>query len=214
MLVRCRSRGREIRTRLRARYGTVLSLLNRSANERNLLGAPCHITGTVRALAQKCTRSPGRVLLSTGFGRSCHRVIVIGSVSFFSLYRRRVLPFCKGIRITCVPGKCVAKLDGVTHIISYCSRHLRIRRHVALRVGRYVRRTLGPLNIVIIIRTHRVYVRVQNIRGRGSIAAADSFAKTFGRTGAHRRFLSLVRHGSCWAILEVGDERRSEGREA
>lgn len=78
-------------------------------------------------------------------------------------------------------------------MISVFSRHLRIRRHVALRVGRYVRRALGPLKMVIMIRTGRVYVRVHNIRGRGSVAAASSFAKTFGRTGAHRRFVGLVR---------------------
>lgn len=177
----------------------VVALLNRSTRERKLLGAPRHMTGTVLDLAGKCRLSPRRILHSTGFGRRCDRVIVIGSVSFFSLYRRRVLPFCKGTRITCVPGNCVAKLDGVTHMISVFSRHLRIRRHVALRVGRYVRRALGPLKMVIIMRTRRVYVRVHNIRGRGSVAAASSFAKTFGRTGAQRRFVGLVGE---WTIVD------------
>ncbi len=178
--------------RLRRRCQRVLNLLNRSTRHRKLIGAPRHITHTVRALAHNCQVSPGTILGSTGFGRSCDRVMVIGGVSFCSLYRRRVLPFFKGIRITCVPGNCVAKLDGVTHIISVFSRQLRIRRHVALRVGRYVRRALGPLKIVIIMRTRRVYVRVHKIRGRGSVAAASSFANTFGRTGAHRRFVGLV----------------------
>lgn len=177
---------------LGGRCHDVVALLNRSTRQRKLLGAPRHMTGTVLALAGNCRVSPRRILHSTGFRRRCDRVIVIGSVSFFSLYRRRVLPFCNGTRMTCVPGKCVAKLDGVTHIISVFSRQLRIRRQVALRVGRYVRRALGPLNMVIIIRTGRVYVRVHKIRGRGSMAAASSFAKTFGRTGAHRRFVGLV----------------------
>lgn len=170
--------------------------------ERKLLGAPRHMTGTVLALAHNCRRSPRTVLLKTGFGRRCDRVIVIGSVSFFSLYRRRVLPFCKGTRITCVPGNCVANLDGVTQMISIFSRQLRMRRHVALRVGRYVRRALGPLKIVMIIRTGRVYVRVHKIRGRGTVAAASSFANTFGRTGAHRRFVGLVQRGQ-WKIVPL-----------
>lgn len=192
--------------RLTNRCGDVVGLLNRSMSHRNLLGAPRHMTGTVRFLAGKCRRSPTTILHNTVFGRrSCGRVIVMGSVSFFSLYRRRVLPFFKGTRITCVPGGCVAKLDGVPHIISVFTHHLRVRRQLAVRVGSYVRRALSPLNIVIIVRTRRVYVRVHNIRGRGSLAAASSFAKFFRRTGAHRRFVGLVGRGQ-WQYQEWRSE--------
>lgn len=187
-------------SRLTKRCGRMLGLLNRSARHRKLIGAPVHMTGTVRMLAHNCCRSTRGILASTLFRRGCSRVIVIGSVSFFSLYRRRVLPFCNGMRITCVPGNGVAKLDGVTHIMSVFDRHLRIRRHLARRVGSYVRRALGPRNIVIIVRTGRVYVRVHNIRGRGSVAAADSCDNMFGSLGAHRRFVDLLenRDGEVW----------------
>lgn len=146
----------------------VLLSINRSPSHRKLLGAPGQITSTVQFLADNCRRSLRRLIGKTVFSRNRGRVILIHSVSLFDVYRRRVLPFVNHTRITCVPGRQMINLDGLTHVMRVCSHHLRIRRHLAHRITRTVRRVLRPHKITIIMRTDRVYVIVHNIRGPNS----------------------------------------------
>lgn len=179
---------------------SVLRTINRSPGHPNLLRAPHHITGVCRRVFDNLARSPRRRLgfFSRGSGS---RVIVIHSVPFTSVYRRRLLPFINGTRVTCVPNRGgVVKLSGLTHVISGFTGGPRIRRELARSVTSFLCARVDTGNITIVVRTRRVYVSVHNTGTSNDGARASTLHKVVGSsTHAHRRTLTLL--SGWWGVL-------------
>ncbi len=178
---------------IRRLIGRLVVRVNRSPRERKLIGAPSHITGTLRFLASNCHGGTRRIVGGTVFAANSGSVIVIHSVRICDVYRRRVVPFFNHYRVNCITSKGILKISGLTEVVSLCTEHLRVRRHLARRVTRRVEHTINTRKINIIVRYHRLYVVVQNIRGRGSIVAASTILNSFHHgTTAHTRFVGLL----------------------
>lgn len=175
--------------------------VNRSPSERNLIRAPGHMTGVCRRVFTKLSDSP-RELLGIFSRNSGSRVIMIESVPVCSVYRRRLLPFVNGTRVTCVPtSKGIVKLSGLTEVISSFTGEPRLRRHLASRVTSFLRRGLSPGNITIIIRTRRLYVAVHKTETTKTAAFASTLHNSVqGSTEAHTRMVSLLEKTG-WDIL-------------
>lgn len=179
-------------TGIRRTVGLLLRKVNRSMGERKLRKAPRHVTHVYRRVCNKLSGRTSRRLRGR-FRMRGGRVILRGSVAFCSVYRRRLVPFCNGTRVTCVPGNGIANLDGLTHAISICTEEPRVRRHLAIRVTSTLRHILTPGKVVIVLRTRRAYVAVHKVGGPKDGAIAAIAENRFGRGVRLRgRFLTVI----------------------
>lgn len=185
----------------------LLRKVNRSIGHRNLVSAPSEVTEVCRRVCNKVRRST-KIRLVGAFAMRDDRVIVRGSVAFCSAYRRRLLPFCKGTRVTCVPSKGIMKLDGLTHAIRMFTEQLRLRRRLAKRVTSTLVRCVRPGNTLIVIRTRRVYVAVHKVGGPKDRAIALTQENIFRASPALRReFFHVLKEWEVHGKGRIGELR-------